>query len=179
MSTYAERIQAQIDKANTATGKDDSTLVQAVQSLVDGYGAGGGDSGAEDMLKGLIERSATEITIPDGTTKIADHGFANYSGLTSITIPNSVKSIGNNAFFNCAKLASITIPGSVKTIGTSAFQRCSQLASVTILNGVTSIGNNAFNNINANAVITCKFAEGAVSGAPWSAPSSVKIVYDP
>ena len=156
MSTYAERIQAQIDKANTATGKDDSTLVQAVQSLVDGYGAGGGDSGAEDMLKGLIERSATEITIPNGTTKIGDFGFANYSGLTSITIPNSVTSIGSSAFLNCAKLASITIP-----------------------NSVTSIMNYAFKGINANAVITCKFAEGAVSGAPWGAPSSVKIVYDP
>lgn len=201
MSTYVERIQAQIDKANTATGKDDSTLVQAVQSLVDGYGAGGGDSGAEDMLKGLIERSATEITIPDGTTKIADYGFAYYSGLTSITIPNSVTSIGSNAFFNCAKLASITIPGSVKTIETFAFQKCSQLASVTILNGVTSIkdyafyncaelasitipnsvtsiGSSAFKGINANAVITCKFAEGAVPGAPWGAPDTVQIIYE-
>jgi len=44
---------------------------------------------------------------------------------------------------------------------------------------VTSIGSKAFQGINANAVITCKFAEGAVSGAPWGAPSSVKIVYDP
>ncbi len=45
MSTYAERIQAQIDKANTTTGKEDSTLVQVVQSLVDGYGSGGSESG--------------------------------------------------------------------------------------------------------------------------------------
>jgi len=225
MSTYVERIQAQIDKANTATGKDDSTLVQAVQSLVDGYGAGGGDSGAEDMLKGLIERSATEITIPDsvtsigdnafykcsklanitipdsvktignsafqncsqlasvtipnGVTSIGDNAFRECSQLASVTIPNSVTSIGGYAFYTCSKLASITIPNGVNIIGSSAFQKCSQLASVTIPNSVTSIGGYAFYNINANAVITCKFAEGAVRGAPWGAPSSVKIVYDP
>ena len=118
--------------------------------------AGGGDSGAEDMLKGLIERSATEITIPNSVTSIGDGAFFGCRNLTNITIPNSVTSIGNNVFASCNSLTEITIP-----------------------NTVTSIGGNAFYNINANAVITCKFAEGAVRGAPWGAPSSAKIVYDP
>lgn len=37
------KINSMIDKANSATGKDDIDLTSAIQSLVDGYGKGGGD----------------------------------------------------------------------------------------------------------------------------------------
>lgn len=38
------KIQALIAAANTKTGESDTTLTDAVQTLVDGYGQGGGGS---------------------------------------------------------------------------------------------------------------------------------------
>ena len=86
----------------------------------------------------------TNVTIPNGVTKITDGQFRANKSLTSITIPNSVTSIGGSAFCGCSRLDSITIPASVKEIGESAFYSCSSLTSVTISNGVTEIGGSAF-----------------------------------
>ena len=63
----------------------------------------------------------TNITIPEGTTEIADYAFYGCSNVTSITIPDSVTSIGDEAFYYCTDLSSITIPDSVTSIGGSAF----------------------------------------------------------
>lgn len=101
----------------------------------------GGES--DDLLKGLIERSATEFVIPNGITKIGDYAFYG-SDLKSITIPNSVTSIGSSAFHYCNRLTDITIPNSVTSIGNSAFHYCMNLKSITISNGITYIANYAF-----------------------------------
>ena len=122
--------------------------------------------------------SLASITIPDSVTSIGSYAFAYCMSLASITIPDSVTSIGSSAFSDCGSLTSITIPNSVTSIGSSAFSNCGSLTSITIPNSVTSIRSNAFQGINKNAVITCKFAEGAVSGAPWGAPSTVQIIYE-
>ena len=49
----------------------------------------------------------TEITIPEGVTRIGDYAFSGCSSLTSITIPNSVTSIGESVFSNCNNLKTI------------------------------------------------------------------------
>ena len=160
----------------------------------------GGGGQVEEQLKGLIERTATHIDIPNGTTKIGNDAFSNFTSLASITIPNSVTSIENVAFNNCTSLTSITIPGSVTSIGRGAFSNCTSLTSITIPNSVTSIGSYAFSsstsltsitipnsvtsigygafyNCTALTTITCDFAQGAVSGAPWGAPNTTQIIY--
>lgn len=40
MATLAERLQAEIDRANAVTGKEDTTVHNAVGSLIEGYGQG-------------------------------------------------------------------------------------------------------------------------------------------
>lgn len=40
MATLAERLQAEIDRANTTTSKTDTTVHDAIGSLIDGYGVG-------------------------------------------------------------------------------------------------------------------------------------------
>ena len=91
----------------------------------------GGGGQAEEQLKGLIERTATHIDIPQGTTIL-----------------------GLQAFSRCSSLVSISIPSSVLNIGQAAFSECISLET-----------------------ITCDFAAGAVSGAPWGAPSTTQIIY--
>ena len=131
-----------------------------------------------EALKSVIDRSVVSVNIPSGATQIGNEAFADCTSLASVTIPNSVTSIGYGAFRTCTSLASVTIPNSVTSIDANAFNNCTSLASVTIPTSVTSIGANVFSKIKSDAVINCGFSEGAVSGAPWGAPSGVTINYD-
>ena len=143
----------------------------------------------------LIERTATEITVPEGVTIIGDYAFSYYdnllsvflpeslisiggsalshcSSLTSIIIPDSVTSIEKSTFYGCSSLTSITIPEGVTSIGNWAFERCSSLTSITIPEGVTSIGDAAFRDCSSLTTINVPWAEGAVKGAPWGAENA-------
>ena len=55
-------------------------------------------SGDNTLLKSVIEGSVTEITIPDGTTKIIPNIFRQNPKLKKVVIPGTVKEIGNYAF---------------------------------------------------------------------------------
>lgn len=62
-------------------------------------------SGGDDMLKGLVDGSITEIVIPEGTTEIRRYAFAYLSNLKSISIPDSILKIGDGAFNECNSLS--------------------------------------------------------------------------
>lgn len=66
------KIQALITAANNATGESDTTLTDAVQTLVDGYGQGGG----------------TVIEVPDGYTQLE---YLESSGTQYIFTPYNAK----------------------------------------------------------------------------------------
>lgn len=85
-----------------------------------------------------------DFTIPDGTTELDEHAFADIKSLISVKIPNSVKTIGILAFEGCENLKSVAIPESVTSIGEYAFGYCDNLTLATIANGVTEIKPYAF-----------------------------------
>ena len=76
------------------------------------------------------DKSATEITIPEGVTKIRKRAFFKCQWLEEITIPNGVTKIGACAFEGCMSLESITIPDSVTEIGEKAFSGCHWVAEI-------------------------------------------------
>lgn len=145
--------------------------------------------------------SLLTVMIPETVTSIGEHAFEK-SSMTSLTIPSTVQTIGLQALGNnsnlveliieegiqgipdyfayaCNKLPLVDIPESCNTIGVMAFRECSKLATINIKNSnMTSIGTQAFYGIKSDAVINCAFSQGAVSGAPWGAPSGVTINYD-
>jgi len=112
-------------------------------------------------LIGLIQRSATSIDIPSGTTSIGEYAFSDYNSLASVTIPDSVTSIGASAFNGCRSLPSIDIPNSVTTIGWVAFAGCSSLTSIDIPDSVTSIGTSAF--MSCDGLTSCIIGSGVTS----------------
>ena len=146
----------------------DSTLISGYAALVDEIQTGGGGGQAEQDLIDLIERDVTTFNIPDGTTKIGNSAFYNYSGLTSVTIPNSVTSIGDEAFNNCTSLTNIVIPDSVTSIGNYAFYSCPGLTSVTIPNSVTSIGTEAFSYCRGLTSITIPSGVTSIGSAAFN-----------
>ncbi len=78
-----------------------------------------------------------EISVPsslDGYSVVAieDKSFSYCSDLTNITIPDGITRIGKEAFLSCSSLTSITIPDSVTTIGDRAFYNCKELTCVNI-----------------------------------------------
>ena len=86
----------------------------------------------------------TSITIPEGTTEIADYAFYRCSNVTNITIPDSVTSIGSNAFYECSGLENVTLNENLVSIKSYAFYGCSQLETISIPSTVRDLGSYAF-----------------------------------
>ena len=135
-------------------------------------------AGGEIVLKQLLERNITDIVIPEGFTNLGNYAFAYCGQLQNVTFSKDILAIGQNAFYFCGNLKNIVIPDTVQYINSSAFNSCFNLENVVIGSGIQNIANYVFAGIKADAVINCKFSEGAVSGAPWGAPNGVTINYD-
>ena len=134
-------------KGVTATADETTTaLVNKVADIT--------DSGDDSILRGLIQRDLTEITIPNGVTSIGKYAFANYENLTSIALPDSVTSIDDYAFLSCKNLISVTIANGVTNIKFAAFRYCSSLTNITIPSSVTSIRSNALQSCSALEQVT-------------------------
>jgi hypothetical protein len=88
----------------------------------------------------------TDITIPDGVTRIDDYAFYFCSKLKHVNIPDSVTIIGSWAFYSCYGLETLIIPDSVIVVGDFAFDFCSGLSSVTIGKNLTTTSSFMFSN---------------------------------
>lgn len=75
-------------------------------------------------------------------TSIGNYAFQG-TGLTEVTIPEGVTKIGKTAFYNCVSLQAVSLPSTLKTIGSGAFYGC-DLTEISIPASVTSIGDSAF-----------------------------------
>ena len=86
----------------------------------------------DGVLHRCNDKTATNVTIPDGVTKIGEGAFLYCTSLESVVIPDSVTQIGVGAFCACTSLSSVVIPNSVTKIGDEAFMECTSLSSVII-----------------------------------------------
>lgn len=89
----------------------------------------------------------TAVTVPEGTTGIADGAFKQCNDryyITSVLLPESLKYIGDNAFEGCSGLGYIIIPDGVTHIGAYAFQDCSEMRQAVLGKGLTYLPDFAF-----------------------------------
>lgn len=77
---------------------------------------------------------ATNITIPDSTTKINKYAFYKCTSLKSVVIGKNVTYIGESAFDYCGEIISFTFGENIEKIDTWAFAECNKLESVYITN---------------------------------------------
>jgi hypothetical protein len=166
---------------------------------VDGYSpvtvnvASSGDDGS---FKAVIERTATEITLPSDLMSIGSHVFRSYANLGLISLPDGVTRIGDYAFNDCFNLVLESLPRDLTHIGACAFQNCEMIGSHIILgSNIDNIGSSAFKSCGSIKTVTFKrkpstlsksafewdsgitdiyvpWAEGEVSGAPWGATNA-------
>lgn len=126
----------------------------------------------------------TDIILPNTVQKIDSQAFYECKSLVNINLPESITRINSYAFAYCSSLTEITIPDSVTYLGSSTFNSCDMLTKVTIKSPIIEIGKTylgdiiLFNECNNLTEINVAWAEGDVEGAPWGAPSNVKINYN-
>ena len=108
-----DAINALTQYANETTGQSDTTLSDAVGTLVAGYGGGGGDQATIDMLvTGIMDKDYTF------TQSTIGRAFANLSGAQySLTLPNvTTFRVGNYTFEN-SDIDTLNIPNFTGNIG--------------------------------------------------------------
>lgn len=157
--------------------------------IVKGNVGGSDDSGGEDLVKQIIERTATEIK-DDTVETVGNEAFYSYTDLVGVDFPNlksigtrafyncynlaitslpsGVNSIGNNAFYGCSKLALTSLPSGLMSISATAFEGCSKLAITRIPSGVKTINNNAFKNCISLTSITFEGTPTTITSVAFS-----------
>lgn len=121
-----DAINALTQYANETTGASDTTLSDAVGTLVAGYGGGGGYS-----LEDVIKHNYSGEIIYTGTGKIENYTFSN-SAITKLWLPNC-KELGGNAAEKCNSLKIVYLGGGTDAIINSyAVRNCSALEQLRI-----------------------------------------------
>ncbi len=114
---------------------------ESIFGILGTYDGSGGDAGT---LKGIIDRTLTDIELPTDLTVIGNSAFAGCQNLVLTSLPDGVTNIGYNAFSNCSNLALTSLPAGLQIIGPQAFLGCSSLALTSLPNSLTEIGAWAF-----------------------------------
>lgn len=101
--------------------------------------------GKYHQFKALLDKHATELTIPDdGTIRRIAPEACMKSSLTKVTIPDRIVNIGARAFFKCFALTEVQLPKNLLYIERSAFNSCVQLESVVLPEGTRHLEDRAF-----------------------------------
>ena len=91
-----------------------------------------------------VDKSISEVIIPQGVVFIEKNAFKDCNLLSSIDLPSSLERIADSAFMGCSSLHELDIPKSVYEIGDRVFQDCSQLRSIDLPKGLKYLGEHAF-----------------------------------
>ena len=138
MTSVYGKIQNLITAANTVTGESDTTLTDAVQTLIDGYGQGGGGWTTD----GIATRAEPNGAIVVTASNIVSYGFIGSAAVTSF-VADSVPILRQSILGDCSNVESISFASATTYSGTQQFVNCSKLASVNLPN-LTTLNNQMF-----------------------------------
>jgi len=175
-----DAINALTTYANETTGKSDTTLSDAVESLVDGYGGGGGGLSFADYCNGLAD-GTLDIIIDTSTTKFPPNTrlFNTQKSLKSVSFTALTSTEGSDYMFrNCTNLENVSFPVLTRLGQANAyFEGCSKLTSVdlkTVNDGY--IGSSMFRNCTLLAFIDLGAPSVRINSGAFIGCSSLKTV---
>lgn len=122
--------------------KGDETAIPAenFDTEIASLPSGGADT---EVLKSIIEKTATELVIPDGCTKIGQYALSYCSNLESLTIPNSCKRLEDYSCYGCEQLSNITLGEGIESLGRCCFQYA-LIEGIALPSALTNIDRYAF-----------------------------------
>lgn len=137
------------------TSLEEITLSDDVESLENwevGYGSFENcpklcDEKGFIILKTLLlsyQGSATQVTIPDGITKISNTAFRENHVVTLVVMPDSVTTMEDSVFAQCSHLKEITLSKELRRIGKEVFLDCEKLEQIRLPEHVNEMGRGAF-----------------------------------
>lgn len=123
-----DAINALTQYANETTGQSDTTLSDAVGTLVAGYGGGGGWT-TDGIATGAEPNGAIVVTASD----IVSYGFTGSAAITSF-VADSVTILRQSILADCSNVESISFASATTCNGTQQFNNCAKLTSVNLPN---------------------------------------------
>lgn len=167
------KLQSLLTAANTKTGQSDTTLTDAMQTLVDGYGQGGGTDLADfcantmttlddDSITSLMEycaRRRTNITkvFLSNCTRIDDFAFYNCTGILTIVLP-SINYLKYDSLANISHVTAVDLGPSFSAIARTTFNNDAALKTLVLRSP------NVVTLDNVNAFQATPFASGGSGG---------------
>lgn len=173
MTSVYGKIQNLITAANNVTGESDTTLTDAMQTLIDGYGGGGSGFTADDIWQGNVDgtvtmnaslfpkpvyyafQKITSLSAPNATSlrttsggNLPNGAFEGNTSLTTVYAPLATGLI-DYIFRNCTALTDVNVR-SVNDSASAPFMGCTALP-VIVLPKINVIYHNAFNGCNSLA----------------------------
>ena len=126
--------------ANAVTGKEDTTLLDAVKSLSEGFGK------APGLSMSYVEDEETgryTVEFSDGWDSVYERCFYTDSKIYKVILPDSVKMIGEQAFYG-SSIRLMDFSDEITNIRANAFQNCYYLVIDKLPEKIQTIENYAF-----------------------------------
>jgi len=162
--TYAEEV---VSEEETVAEEKNDTVIFSESTA--------GDFTITDGVLTAYTGTATEITIPDGVTSIANGVFKNNTTIKKVVFPSSLLSVGDDAFNGCTDLREVQMNEGLKSIGSYAFNgagfggkdatQAIVYGTLTIPSTVNQVGHRAFRNCQYLKEVT--FANGETLGLEY------------
>lgn len=174
LNNIYENLNTIKNDCNTALESKGIAPVETLFEMAEGIeqiSGGDNNNNNNELVKQLLERSLTEITIPDDVTILGRYSLAENRNLTKIELLSNVNAIDNYACSNCSSLQEIDFPKNINIIGTGAFRSCTSLKTA-VFRGTPIIRDGVFTGCTSLTDIYVPWAYGENGDTQWGAENA-------